>query len=48
MDKELLFERTSVPKAVLINAVPAIVSMVVILAYNIADTFFIGQTGDEL
>lgn len=48
MDKLSLFERTSVPKAVLVNAVPAIVSMLVVLAYNVADTFFIGQTGDEM
>lgn len=42
------FEYTSIPKVVLKNAVPAIISMLVILVYNMADTFFVGQTGDEL
>ncbi|AOT70337.1 MATE family efflux transporter [Geosporobacter ferrireducens] len=43
-----LFERMSVPKAVAQNAIPAIISMLVVFIYNIADTFFVGQTGDEL
>lgn len=42
------FENVSVRKSVLINAVPAIVSMLVTLIYNVADTFFIGQTGNEM
>ena len=32
----------------MVNAIPAMISMLVILVYNIADTFFIGQTGDEM
>ncbi len=43
-----VFENMPVPKAVAKNAVPAIISMVVVLIYNIADTFFVGQTGDAL
>lgn len=32
------------PKAVLSNIIPSIVSMIMVLVYNLADTFFIGQT----
>jgi multidrug efflux pump len=37
-----------VPKAVVKNAVPAIISMIMVLVYNLADTFFIGQTHNAL
>lgn len=37
-----------VPKAVLTNAIPAMLAMVMVLIYNMADLFFIGQTGDDL
>lgn len=40
-----IFKNAPVPKAVLINAVPAIISMIMVLIYNLADTFFIGKTG---
>lgn len=39
-----LFETASIPKAVISNVVPAIISMLMVLIYNLADTFFIGQT----
>lgn len=42
------FEQSSIVKLVVTNAFPAIISMIVVLIYNLADTFFIGQTGDEL
>lgn len=42
------FEYTSIPKVVFKNALPAIISMLVVLLYNMADTFFVGQTGDEI
>ncbi|WP_319496099.1 MATE family efflux transporter [uncultured Cohaesibacter sp.] len=41
-----LFERMPVPRAILVNALPTVAGMVVILIYNIADTFFVGQTND--
>lgn len=41
-----IFENASVPKAVISNALPAIVSMIMVLVYNLADTFFIGKTGN--
>src|SRR5699024_2696435 len=43
-----LFETMPAPKAVLKNSLPAIISMIVVFIYNVADTFFVGQTGDEL
>ena len=48
MDAKQVFENMSVAKAVLVNAVPALLSMLVTLVYNVADTFFIGQTGNEM
>lgn len=43
-----LFEEASVPKAVAVMAIPTMISMLVVVIYNMADTFFIGQTGDPL
>ena len=43
-----LFETMPIPKAVAKNSIPAIMSMLLVFVYNVADTFFIGQTGDEL
>ncbi len=43
-----VFERASVPRAVLRNAVPAMVAMLMVLIYNLADTFFIGQTHNDI
>lgn len=48
MDAKQVFENMPVAKAVLVNAVPALLSMLVTLVYNVADTFFIGQTGNEM
>ncbi|MCM1579508.1 MAG: MATE family efflux transporter [Ruminococcus sp.] len=39
-----IFENAPVPKAVLVNIIPSIISMLMVLVYNLADTFFIGQT----
>ena len=41
-----IFENAAVPKAVISNVIPSIVSMIMVLVYNLADTFFIGQTKD--
>ncbi len=43
-----LFESMPVPLAIAKSALPAIASMLLVLLYNIADTFFVGQTGDPL
>ncbi|NLG92479.1 MAG: MATE family efflux transporter [Clostridiales bacterium] len=46
-DKEIeLFEKTSVTKAVVSLVVPTVISQLITVLYNMADTFFIGQTGD--
>ncbi|WP_316859532.1 MATE family efflux transporter [uncultured Cohaesibacter sp.] len=45
-DHTYIFEKMPVPKAILKNAIPTIAGMVVVLIYNIADTFFVGQTND--
>lgn len=39
-----IFENAPVPKAVISNVIPSIISMLMVLVYNLADTFFIGQT----
>lgn len=39
-----IFRDAPVPKAVISNVIPSIVSMIMVLIYNLADTFFIGQT----
>ena len=41
-----IFRDAPVPKAVISNVIPSIVSMIMVLVYNLADTFFIGQTKD--
>lgn len=43
-----IFEGSSVRKAVFQNAIPAMIAMLMVLIYNLADTFFIGQTHDDL
>lgn len=39
-----IFQNAPVPKAVISNIIPSIISMIMVLLYNLADTFFIGQT----
>ncbi|HAQ57299.1 MAG TPA: MATE family efflux transporter, partial [Acholeplasmatales bacterium] len=47
MDKKtLIFEKMPVWKAVATLAVPAILSQLVTMIYNLADTFYIGRTND--
>ena len=41
-----LFEKASVSQAVLKSALPAMAAMLMVLIYNLADTFFVGQTQD--
>ena len=44
--KTELFETTLVFQALTIMAVPTIISQLIVLIYNLADTWFIGQTDD--
>ena len=41
-----IFEELPVTKAVRTMAVPTVIGQLIILIYNIADTFFIGRTND--
>lgn len=43
-----IFRDAPVPKAVISNILPSIISMIMVLVYNLADTFFIGQTKNAL
>lgn len=40
------YDKMPVSKAVIQNALPAVAAMLMVLIYNLADTFFIGQTHD--
>lgn len=43
-----IFKSAPISQAVLKNTVPAMVAMMMVLIYNLADTFFIGMTNDAL
>ena len=43
-----VFHNAPVHYAVLKNVLPAMAAMLMVLIYNLADTFFIGQTHDAL
>ena len=46
MDREQLFASMPIRRAVLSLAVPTVISQLITVVYNMADTFFIGQLGD--
>ena len=41
-----IFEKMPVRRAVVTLAVPTVISQLIVLIYNLADTWYIGQTGD--
>ncbi len=43
-----IFETMAIPRAVMKLAIPAIVAVLFTMIYNLADTFFIGMTNDDL
>ena len=43
-----LFERTPVPKAVMVLAVPTILNSLVMVIYNLADTYFVGMLNNAV
>jgi len=47
-DKTYLFEQMPIPKAVVTMSVPTVLSSLVMILYNLADTFFVGQLGDPI
>ena len=46
MDKTELFEKSSPAKALAVMAAPTIASQLIVLIYNLADTWFIGRTNN--
>ena len=46
-DNTIVFTEYSVPKAVGTLAIPSMLGMLINIIYNLADTFFVGQTGDK-
>ncbi len=48
MDKIKLFEEIPIPKAVMKLAVPTMISCLVMVLYNLADTYFVGMLNDPV
>ena len=48
MNEKELMTSSPIPQAVAKMAIPSIISSLVTVVYNMADTFFVGQTGDPL
>lgn len=46
-DNTVIFSDYSVPKAITALALPSVLGMLITIIYNLADTFFVGQTGDS-
>lgn len=46
-DNTKIFAEYKVPKAVAAMALPSMMGMLINIIYNLADTFFVGQTGDS-
>ncbi|MDE6254505.1 MAG: MATE family efflux transporter [Lachnospiraceae bacterium] len=46
--KTQLFEKTPIPTAVMTLAVPTIISSLVMVIYNLADTYFVGMLNDPI
>lgn len=46
--KVQLFERASIPRAVATLAIPTIISSLVMVIYNLADTYFVGMLNDPI
>ncbi len=45
-DNTLVFSEYKIPKAVATLAIPSVLGMLINIIYNLADTFFVGKTGD--
>ncbi len=48
MDKTQLFETSPIPKAVASLCIPTVLSSLVMIMYNLADTFFVGELNDAI
>ncbi len=47
-DKIILFEKKPIPSAVMTLAIPTIISSLVMVIYNLADTYFVGILNDPI
>ncbi len=47
-EKTELFEQTPIPRAVMKLAVPTVISSLVMVLYNLADTYFVGMLNDPI
>lgn len=48
LKKADLFEKTPIPKAVMQMSVPTVITSLVMVVYNLADTFFVGMLNDPV
>lgn len=48
IEKSQLFEKTSIPQAVMKLAVPTVISSLVMVIYNLADTYFVGMLNNPI
>lgn len=48
MKKNMDFEYDSIWSLIINNGIPAMITMIVVIVYNLADTFFVGQTHNDL
>ena len=48
LQKAELFERMPIPKAVLTLSIPTVLSSLVMVLYNLADTYFVGMLQDPI
>lgn len=46
-ERKNLFENTSVARAIARLAIPTMIGQIILVIYNMADTFFVGQTGSD-
>ena len=47
IEKQNLFENTPVPRAIVELAIPSVIGQIILVVYNMADTFFVGLTGSD-
>lgn len=48
MEKEELFERMPVTKAIFKLTIPMIISSIISIVYNLSDTYFVGMINDPV
>lgn len=47
-EKSVLFEQTPIPRAVMTLAIPTVLSALVMVLYNLADTYFVGMLNNPI